>query len=177
MIIGIVGKLGQGKTLLATYLVYLMKKRNKNLKIYSNYNLNFKHQKISFNDLLTYKENKELDNAVIVLDEFHIFLDSRGSGANKKNKIITYFITQTRKRNVILIYTTQKLHMVDKRLRDLTDYLIKCEKIDLGNNKFYIKFHILEDNDFNSIKTKLLTNPEKYFSLYDTKEIIDFTKQ
>ncbi|MEM3871861.1 MAG: AAA family ATPase [Nitrososphaeria archaeon] len=169
MIIGICGKMGSGKTLFATALAYASYKSGE--KIYSNYNLNFPHEIINLDTML----KMELQNATVVIDEIYIFMESRRSSSDI-NLILSYFIFQTRKRGVNLIYTAQKYSSVDIRLRELTDYVALAEK-EKDNNIFHYTIYKLDtlahpeqvinlkigEQAFNFLKT-----------LYKTDEIIDF---
>jgi nanoRNase/pAp phosphatase (c-di-AMP/oligoRNAs hydrolase) len=125
--------------------------------------------------------NKEqLQDAVLCIDEVHVWLDSRSS-MQKKNKAITYFILQTRKRNVRLLVTTQHLGQTDKRLRDTTDILVFCKNLTNKTSTVsmdrtipvYIELkYVFQWADDNAPKTRIIfANP--VFDLYDTKEMID----
>src|SRR5690606_23431888 len=117
MIIGINGDIGSGKTILAVYFAFKLKK--KGYRIMSNVPITFpdgtKSEPVDVRNL------DKLDHCVIILDEAHIFLDSRRS-ASKGNLTTSYFILQTRKRGIIFIYTAQLGSSVDKRLRNVQDY-------------------------------------------------------
>jgi len=169
MIIAITGSMGSGKTLLASALAYKYFSQGSN--IYANYGLKFKHSPLMMSDISDF--SFDFSNALLVIDEIHLFMDSRQS-ATKTNRIISYFITQSRKRNLVLVYTTQQSNQVDKRLRNNTDYFIKCENLTPGAKKdMYIKWTIT-DMENNSKKFVLIADP--YFDIYDTHQIIDFMK-
>lgn len=113
IIIAFVGTVGSGKTLSAVYEAYKYYKY-KGYTVYSNIGLKFPHIKLNRKTLdALIKEKKGLQDAVLLMDEVHISVDSRSS-MSKRNKAISYFVLQTRKRNVRLLYTTQHLHQVDK---------------------------------------------------------------
>lgn len=156
-------------------------------QIYSNYKLTFPFIQgakqpiyLTMRRLKELVENKKaLQNVVLLIDEAHIFIDSRSS-MEKKRKIITYFILQTRKSNVRLLYTTQHMGQVDKRLRDTTDIICMCSN--LSNKSSLVKdkgrpVHILQQSVFQwrdemkPRKKVLYANP--IFSLFDTTEMID----
>lgn len=172
MIIGYFGTRGQGKTLSLireAYDHYL-----KGYKIYTNIKLNKKYFKtyeiLSLKDIMAFVESEcQFQKSFFILDEIHIYIDSRTS-ASKKNVIISYFALQTRKRNVRLGYTTQFTHQVDKRLRDLTEIEINCDKImseygriqvnycrDIGRGVVWVDKFLASD----------------YFDYYDTNEIVN----
>ena len=161
MIIGINGDIGSGKTVLGVYLAYKLKK--KNYKIMSNVKIKFPDG--SESEAINVKNLEHLDNCVIVLDEAHTILDSRRS-ASKTNLTTSYFILQTRKRGIVLIYTAQLGTSVDKRLRNVQDYNIVAIK-----NKKYFKYLISNQTQERSI----IIDKEKFkpiFKMYDTNQII-----
>jgi hypothetical protein len=166
------------KTLSMVYEAYKYWKYHK-YTVYSNIKLNFPHIRLTkkvFDRLV--KEKVGLQNAVLLIDEIHIWLDSR-SGMSKKNKSITYFILQTRKRNVRLLSTTQHLHQIDKRLRDSVDVLCFCKNISnktsLVDSK--LETYILLEYFFqwveNATPMKRMIYANPVFPLYDTTEIVD----
>lgn len=96
----------------------------------------------------------------------------------KKNKTITYFILQTRKRNVRLLVSTQHLHQIDKRLRDTIDILVFCRNMSnktstiTANKKTYImQEYLFQWKDAPPKNKMLYANP--IFPLFNTEEIID----
>jgi len=109
---------------------------------------------------------------VILLDEVHILLDSRGS-MKKENKVVSFWLNQTRKMGVKLYYTTQHLHQIDKRLRSGTDFFIFCEGIKYLKNgtEYFICVNQITDGD-NVRQENFIGN--KFFKYYDTNQIIGF---
>lgn len=178
MIICFIGTVGSGKTISMTIEAYKYYKRG--MSIYANYGLSFPHTKLdkqTFDRLIRDKES--LQDCVILLDEVHIWLDSRSS-MGKKNKAISYFLLQTRKRNVRLLCTTQHFHQIDKRLRDTTDVLVYCENMTnktslVTGGLTLIKLEYFKQYSGEPSSTKVL-NVTPFFSLYDTTEIVDFTE-
>jgi len=170
MIIAMTGSMGSGKTILASMFAYDY--FTKGSEVYANYGLTFKHKPLRMQDITNC--DFDFSNALLVIDEIHLFMDSRQSGT-KKNRIISYFITQSRKRNIVLIYTTQQSHQIDKRLRSNTDYFIKCENLSPKDAKkdIFIKWTI---NDMEGHKKVFIMKADPYFELYDTHQMIDFTE-
>jgi hypothetical protein len=133
VIIGYFGTVRQGKTLSAVKELYKFYLDGKT--IYSNIKLNFPYKPITTDMLLNIVESDLVldDDSCMFIDEMHIWFDSRIS-SSKKSRIISYFLLQTGKMGkntdfgLILLYTTQFRHQVDKRLRSLTDISIDCEK-------------------------------------------------
>ena len=176
MIIGIVGDIGSGKTLILTaFLYYDFLVDNK--KIYANYGLKFKHITLDFSiieKLFDENLNKEIDFAI---DEMHIFMDSRTS-AKKKNRILSYWILQTRKRNIDLFYSTQFFGQVDKRLRDATSFKIECNNLGSEKNPIFLfslfkRINVDSLDDWIKIKDFTLKNCVNYYKLFDTFELIN----
>lgn len=165
MIIGFTGKVGSGKTLLMTY--FLNKYYKRNWRVMTNYGLTFKHEKANFSAFQDLKI--DLNHVALGIDEIHLWMDSRTS-MKKRNRVFSYFITQSRKRNLIFYWTSQRFGQIDKRLRENTDYLFECKKYKSGN-KVIIRASM---TDMDSGKTKKITlkaNP--IFKLYDSHEIIN----
>lgn len=193
-LIGIVGDRGDGKTLLLTAL--LREDYDNGLNIFSNYSLFFPKprfkgqlppQKRTFKDIVTMPE--ELRNASVGLDELHIGADSRQS-MNKSNLILSKLITQMRKRNLDVYYTTQRLNSIDKRLRQQTDFFIMVERVYCSHDKFdeqgvpqelWFKYQIIDAYYYDTMNTKgdkegfiYYGATKDLFELYDTDEIIDY---
>jgi hypothetical protein len=124
-IFGFFGNIGSGKTLALTrfgYLHFL-----KGYKVYANYHLSFPHVKIDpdFLEKIVSGNVVFKGNNIFLLDEIQMYIDSRAS-ASKRNRIISYFIMQIRKKSIILGFTAQMLHTVEKRLRDLCQNKVEC---------------------------------------------------
>ena len=168
MIIAITGNMGSGKTLLATAFAEHYRTTQKS-NIYANYGLNISYTPLRMQDIADCEF--DFSNSVLIIDEIHLFMDSRQS-STKKNRIISYFITQSRKRNIVLIYTTQQSHQIDKRLRSNTDYFIKCENLTPGvKEDMFIRWTI---HDMDNNEKSFILKADPYFKLYDTHQMIDF---
>jgi energy-coupling factor transporter ATP-binding protein EcfA2 len=178
MIIGITGAKGSGKTLVMTMMAAILEKEGK--KILSNYRLKIPHTLISQDIIKNYSDkDTPLHDCVLLLDEIHILMDCRTSF---KNTIITYFLLQSRKRDVDIYWTSQNFGQPEKRLRENTDYIIECDgHYDREHkNLLYVVIKIIKyygKNQFREISTKLVRNPERFYCLYNTYEIIDFNKE
>ena len=161
--------MGSGKTLISTYFGYYYHKKYKS-SVYANYHLNFPFQPVQMKQLTD--PNYNFSNSVLILDEIHQFLDSRLS-ATKKNRTTGYFITQSRKRNLILIYTTQQSGQADKRLRGNTDYFIRCRNLSPkdATENIFIQWELI-DSCNKSMKFVFKADP--YFKLYDTHQVVAF---
>ena len=171
---------GSGKTLFVAKEAYCAYKAGK--IVYSNFKLNFPHRILLFDDVI----NCNLDNAMIIIDECHLWggFSARQSMSKRNQKMIS-FISQVRKRGNDLFLTTQLPRNLDVVSRENTsvycfmskkifkdgawidaiegvDYdpkipaLITQEVIHLGTEKHF----------------KLTFEANKYFGLYDTSEVI-----
>jgi len=174
MIIGIEGGLGSGKTLMMTR--YLIKDFLAGHTIYSNFHLNeIKYKLIDVMKILEDStKGAALQDVSIGIDEITIFADCRSS-MRKMNKVFSYFILQTRKRNVTLYYTTQDVSMVDIRLRRHTDIYVCADKVKDKNDKYIDdirKYTIFDNRDkITRIYTQYL-DISKYYKFYNTNEVI-----
>jgi hypothetical protein len=170
MIIGYVGDMGSGKTLSMVKMAYSL--YSKGYTIFSNFRLNFPFQYFSLDEILGYAENDtNFINTVFLVDEAHIFMDSRAS-MTKRNLILSYFILQTRKKNVWLFFTTQYYHQIDKRLRASSNAIVECSSKVLDNGSMYVLnvFNIMKSNKIVTKNFAFYGN--KYFDLFNTNEII-----
>lgn len=165
MITIFVGRRGRGKTLLMTRRLYRRYKMG--YKIYTNYNVEFPHEKLDAVKLM--EMGKELHNCAMGVDELQTMIDSRNS-MSIRNKLISYFILQTRKRNVVLFGTTQHERMIDIRLRQQTDYWVFCQRIG-KSSKFVYR---VVDGPTGIVVKKCRYDGRRFFGMYDTEEIIDF---
>ena len=169
-VIGILGERGHGKSVILTklgYNDYLVGK-----KIVANYHLNFPHIYMTFEEIIELPE--ELEDCTLLLDEFQVGAGARKALSNA-NTSINKFITQLRKRNIMLYYATQHIRFVDIDVRTQTNFVIFIRKID--KSIFDVKFvdrwmpTAPPINHFTWDATDFF---EK--KLYDTKEIISFGK-
>ena len=164
MIVGFVGARGSGKTLSMVLEAY--RYQSIGYRVLSNIGLNFDHETYTGKDIERFaSEKNNLKDSVLLVDEAHILLDSRTS-VTKRNRIVSYFILQTRKRNVHLLYTTQSFHQIEKRLRDQTDILVECSFKD-----GYVQQKIHDVHKGRTIRG--LFEAEPLFDLYDTNLIVD----
>lgn len=83
-------------------------------------------------------------NGVFFADEFWHWIDSRGSGFNEINKIVSDIMLTSRKRGFSIVYESKLIHMTDRRIRELTDYVLRPNKyIDINGELTKIEQHML----------------------------------
>lgn len=165
MIIAYTGKLGSGKTLSMTKQLYEDHKNDKS-EIFTNYGLKFPHKLLDASFMKDFK-SLNLTHCSVGVDEFHVFMDSRSS-ARKSNRLISYFILQTRKRDTHLYYTTQFFNQVDKRLRNITDIIVECKSLTVQGEKYIISTMTTREGK----RYRTSFKASDYFKLYDTNEVI-----
>ena len=68
-----------------------------------------------------------------LIDETHTQADSRTSGSHINRQLVN-FVTQARKRNFRILYSSQVLTGYDVRMRALTDRVVKCQPTIDPNN-------------------------------------------
>lgn len=190
-----IGYQNSGKTLAMTYFLYLYYK--KGYKIYSNYNLNFPHTKINKEILVDFaKSDIQFNKCIIAIDEIHIYFDSRNF-SSKDNKIFSYLVLQSSKRNVHIFGTTQEFMNIELRLRTNCNIKTFCNRyIKYGegefkevksnirnlnkimNDKLYIRCLIMNKRieGINTVidKKELFIKAKPLFDIYDTRELINF---
>ena len=163
MIVGIQGGLGTGKTLLMAR--YLVKDSFNGRDVRVNFNLhNCTFKLLDIEELLNNKV--DLKNVSVGIDEFTVFADCRTS---MSNTMITYFILQTRKRNVCLYYTTQDFGMLDKRIIRHTHMFITAEKCKDDNYRIYT---VIDARDREAKPSVFGLDITKWFDYFDTDQII-----
>jgi len=187
-IYGIEGGIGTGKTLLAVHLTLDKLKEGK--KIYSNVKLHESIENVEYlskefvNDMFKKIKTGELDmrNSVVLIQEMHNYMDSRSS-MSKKNKTLSYWILQSRhtgKGSCDIIYDTQDLMQVDKRLRINTDeilqpYIVSWNVDEKGNKKPQNIVAVGQKKCFHRyVKFVIKAYVLNTVGLYDTHEVVDF---
>lgn len=120
------GRTGSGKTLRAVNFAirdFLLGRR-----IYGNLHLKLiPYTFIEIPDLIQFVINDELDRTpkTLILDEIQTAFDGRRSGS-QQNINLSIFVSQCRKLNFNIIYTSQFISGADPRMRTLTDKLVRC---------------------------------------------------
>lgn len=111
-----VGPMGSGKTTVITAMGVLAQQLDK-VKLFSNYALsNIEYTYFHPTEFADLMNSEELNNAVILLDEAYLLMDSRSSGA-RINRLFSAFIYQARKRSVDVYIATHHPDHIDKRIR------------------------------------------------------------
>ena len=173
-----IGRQGSGKTAFITKL--LIDNYSNNRKVYSNYSLfGIDYEKITFDNkrnknaidiLNVISDNPDyFNNSIMLLDEIHIYFDSRDF-MKQNNRIIQNFFSQLRKRNILLLATTQYILHLDIRIR--RQALAVFQMTNLKDGIFRVEVHEIDGYYTNFIRTELV-NLNDYFKYYDTNELIE----
>lgn len=196
MIMGFIGQRNSGKTLSMTIEAY--KKYKQGYKIYSNYHLNFPYTPYTVDDLLAFAESgMYFGNSIFLIDEIHIYFDSRCSG-NKRNRIFSYFLNQSSKNDIDIFYTSQFSRQVEIRMRLNTEIVVEsvCKGVlykTKNSSPVIMENYRPKPNDYKWIAyitnlitkfsdtgfdkvTKRVYKANKYFKLYDTRQVIRMQK-
>jgi hypothetical protein len=111
------------------------------------------------------QEEEELENAIVILDEAYLFVDSRLSQSSL-SRLMTYFFMQTRKRHVDLYVCSQQFENVDVRLRRNVDVRAIC-RYDKISQWCKVRLINMRTGRRRTIK---MYGPE-FFPYFDTDEI------
>lgn len=172
MIVLYKGRRGAGKTL--TLVKDAKKYQEQGWKIYRNIEVMSFGEFIKDEEILKLDKNHPIQDAVICIDEAQIFFDSRRSMKNQNIKF-SNFVQQIRKRNIIMLVTTQYTNTIDLRIRQHVDVI--------ATPRFNKKYPVCEVTytDMTSIddetliepqRTRIVYNPIPIFELFDTREMI-----
>jgi len=159
MLVGIQGTLGAGKTVTMVMLMQYLH-HEINAQLHANNKMQ-NSKRIS-----TTRDLWEMENGVFGFDEIWVSLDSRSS---KANVVLSHWVNQSRKKKLVVFYTTQHIRQVDLRVRNATDILICVEKKPDGIKLLFIDWQyrrILRQYFIpDSVK-------RKFYPMYDTYEVI-----
>jgi hypothetical protein len=159
-----------GKSLSLTYLAY--RKYLKGMTVFANYHItfptfeNFKAPDVRYvrkmEDVLNMREG------FFAGDELWLNADSRMS-ATKKNRFVTSILAKSRKRNIHIGYTIQNFHQIDKRIRDVTDFIAFPQ---LNKDESICRLEVMTLPSMTPMQTyKFRTAP--LFKMFNTSEEVE----
>lgn len=160
MIIFIDGGLGSGKSLTAVWLA--AQEAQKGRAVYANFPCTFATRVTSWDEVVRIRAG------VFLWDESHLDIDGRRF---MKNVNVTPWLTQTRKLGVDLIVISQDFGQVDTRLRNLTDLLIRCEKL-LEGGRRGTRFVVVDVFNARITSRSVLWHAPELYALYDTYALV-----
>lgn len=166
MIIGLAGNLGRGKTLGMTMLGHYFYYDTKYDRVVSNYQSDLTTDYIQ--NPVEFDDKSQNVEGIYLLDEIWAWIDSRKSG---ENELMNEVVINSRKRGCLMIYTVQSMDMIDKRLRNNTDYYGICRHYDSTEVGMPVDVAqiILFNNDGRHVRT-FTYKADTYYGTYDTQE-------
>ena len=190
----LLGRRGQGKTLMLCYLaVEEWQKANKkgyhDFHIYHNgfinnkadiFKINGKHTgriiDIGLMDIIeTVQTGKsKLENGLLLIDEVTSIGDNRYGASSYGGVLFSHYILMIRKRGMSCLYATQFEHSIDRRLKEQTDivgYCVSAPK-DKGKQVGVTYVHQGTFGPEGQKKKKLYTNMQRMWNVYDTYKMI-----
>lgn len=151
------GKMGSGKTLSMSVLASYLARATK-APLHANYSLQGAQPLESLNEI------NQTTGGILCLDELWLSMDSR---MWKDNVRVSHWVNQTRKKKVIVFYTTQHIRQMELRVRNATDILIVAEKKPEGHWLTFIDYQYRQIG-----KRFLIEDPWRFYRLYDTFEVL-----
>jgi len=177
-----VGEQGSGKTAFITKLA-IDNLKDRDYRIFSNYkffNINYtkitlgnqkEKEKGAIDILEKLDEDKNyFNNSIVCLDEIHIYLDAYDY-FKKNNRRMQTFFSQLRKRNILLLATSQDIMNVDIRIRRQTRNFFEMGQI--SNDIFEVTTYKMLEAYYPTMISKYRVILTDYFKYYDTNEIIE----
>ena len=164
----VIGERGAGKTLLVVGLGTLLQKSG--MKLVSNVSFHsVPFRRMTFAQFVA--DADTIRDTVAIFDEFHVGADSYKWWSQKVN-VITAFLTQTRKRNVIMFLTTQRMDTIASRARKMVDYVYQVEAGSDYNGQVYCEIFDRRKPEPDDFVKAFMFDGRPFFDEYDTNEII-----
>lgn len=170
-----VGLFGKGKTLSASKYV-ISQAKHYNLNVLSNIKLNG----IPYTPLVNYNQIIDApENTIIFIDEISTVFNARSWKDFNMN--LLFQILQCRKNKKKIVATAQRFAHVDKLIRDITAYVIDCDK-----HWRFVHNSVYDAYSFeNALNPRMIKREyhswsfirDKDYKSYDTSEIIDNAKK
>lgn len=159
MICCIMGNLGAGKTLLAT--LFAASAARAGVRVYANFPLYFDYER-----LYTYERLQQVSSGLLVLDELQFLMEARDFS---KNVDLVHWAVLLRKLGLDLIYTTQHFEHVDKRIRQITDYVLMASAAGKVSGRKRSKVVLVNMWPApHVVKSFLFVHDPRLYALYDT---------
>lgn len=167
------GNIGEGKTIFLVYLCWklhcwnLQVAEKYRVPIFTNFMLKYPEARsIGVSDLL---QAGGLKSGFMVLQEAYTWMESRAS-SSLLNRYVSYFIFQSRKRNVDVFADAQLGSTIDLRLYELA-HIIGLARKDMPNRVFTYQFAIRSGLGIRLVKVKLpMLIASMFWDDYNTDE-------
>lgn len=171
-VIGFVGQMGTGKTYTAVSIAHRRLQAGAN--VWTNFKLNLPAEYADrWFQFRTWHDIIEAEDAVIIIDEAHLLAPS---GRMDFPMAAKSKLSQARSYGLDLYWISQHESRVNKQLRDLTNFIFKCEQT-LGGKGFKAKAFEMENLRRKSAKplyVRRVKRTKTIDALYNTLEILDF---
>lgn len=181
----ITGIKGSGKTSFA--VSKLVEAARQGREIFANFRLKFPPMyPTRYLDMEAFAEEMvTLRKVAVCIDEAQIYFDCRMSGS-KRNRLFSYVMLQSRKREVDFLLTSQQERNVDIRIRRNLDYRYDCTAlvavpgrpgryrvatVEQIEAKAIDRIQVVETNYAQNRVRRILFDPTPYFALYDSDEL------
>lgn len=159
MLVAFIGYQRAGKTMSMTVIAEYMRQKT-GIDIAANYPFY-----TAGKDIKDLKSLMELKNCVICIDEFWLTMDSR---LFKDNVLLSQWVLFTRKKDVVVFYTTHNMGNIDVRVRGATDIVVYCERA--SDTDIWLTFI---DWQRGTLQMKFLLNDiSRFYSLYDSFAVL-----
>lgn len=120
----IVGRRGSGKTLLATEMA--IGRMRKGERVYANYAIEDVERGLRSGVIYSLLDCLTLNSCTVVVDEANLWTSSRQWSKIPAEVLSSW--AQSRKRGLSFIFTAQHEERVDKIIRELSDWVLLCER-------------------------------------------------
>lgn len=160
MIIVVDGGLGAGKTYTAVSLA--LDALRAGTPVAANFHI------VGAAFLSSWPEFMSFRDGVLVWDEAHLDIDSREFAHNVS---ITPWLTQLRKLGVHLVVISQNIDQVDKRLRRLSDRLIRCERVQ-GVDYAASRLLVIDLFSARILRDVIVRHDVRVYASYNTRELV-----
>lgn len=199
-IVGFLGLFGKGKTLSAVHeVVYLYNKYNGKkvydkfrkrwvrqvVKVYSNVDLAIPHEKFtSMQQIVDVTKKRQIQDEIcgtltvslFLGDEFSVQMNSREFKKNFNSYLLNSILT-CRHHYISLYYTAQRFAHVDALLRQVTSYVVDCDKVWRFVKNYHYDAWEMENATnvmlLKPIRKKCWFCRNKDFGAYDTLACVD----
>lgn len=171
------GNQRNGKTLGAVQWALLMQEMLWNFyrlrsEIYANFPCTFQGWQFD-----TWEDLVGVDNGIILFDEIDTAVDSRNFKSEDQTKF-THWFKQLGKRGNNFLYTAQRDNLVEKRVREQTDFIVKCTKnwlTGLLEQEWLDSQAGQEPERLIPIRKYVNYQPSVFYSLYDSFALVKTT--
>ena len=153
-------------------------------KVICNNHLTFPYTHFDPKYFLEHLEDEEMEDCILIMDEaYQAGLDSR-STSTKFNKLMFYFVAQTRKRGVDMYLCTHHIDALEKRIRRAVDVRGTCrfnkgpleEEKPINKRRYNWATIRLRDMRTGAGRKLRIYGPA-FWGLYDTRERIPFLQK